>query len=242
MSPGLGTALLEVVALRPVDAERATAGGADALHVCAPSTDAADDDEAVSLPPADVSAIVRATDVPVRVTLRLSEGFTTSGAEVSRLAGLVTDYLAVGVEGFVFGFLTRDLDVDVDVCARLADELVGAPWTFDRAFDHALDARRAWRTIASLPGLDRVHTAGALLGVGSGLDDLTAMAAADPGFAAAAVATGGLRPEHVPWLLRAGIGGIRVGAAVRPGGSWTKSSVDEGFVRSWRRLLDEPAA
>ena len=29
------------------------------------------------------------------------------------------------------------------LCAALADELGGAPWTFDRAFDHALDLRRA---------------------------------------------------------------------------------------------------
>ncbi len=241
MNPGLHAPLLEVVALRPVDAERAAVGGADSLHVCAPPPDRDDDDEALSLPPADVSAIVRASDLPVRVTLRLSEGFTTSGAELARLEGLVTDYLAVGVEGFVFGFLTPDLDVDVDVCARLANELVGAPWTFDRAFDHALDARRAWRSVAGLPGLDRVHTAGALLGVDSGLDDLTAMAAADREFASVVVATGGLQPEHVPWLLQAGVHGIRVGAAVRPGGSWAKASVDEGFVRSWRRLLDEPS-
>jgi copper homeostasis protein len=150
----------------------------------------------------------------------------------------VTDYLSLGVEGFVFGFLTPDLDVDVEVCTELADRLVGAPWTFDRAFDRALDARVAWRQVRRLPGLDRIHTSGAVLGLATGLDDLLDLATSDTGFAAMAVAAGGLGAESVPWLVRSGITRIHLGSSVRPGGSWDKSHVDAGFVRSWRLLLD----
>ncbi len=224
---------VEVVALQAADAESAEEGGADRLHVAAPA-----DGEMRTLDPAAVSVIVRATDLPVRVTLRLSAGFTTQGGELTRLGGLVTDYLSLGVEGFVFGFLTRDLDVDVEVCAALVDCLAGAPWTFDRTFDHALDARRAWRQVRQLPGLDGIHTAGSVLGPATGIDDLLALAEADPGFAATAVAAGDLRAEDVPWLVRAGITRIHLGASVRPGGSWQKAHVDAGFVRAWRLLLD----
>lgn len=224
---------LEVVALHAGDAEAADEGGADRLHVASVVGG-----DLRSLEPAIVSTIVRATDLPVRVTLRLSEGFSTQGGELTRLAGLVTDYLSLGVEGFVFGFLTRDLDVDVEVCAALADALAGAPWTFDRSFDHALDARRAWRQIRSLPGLDAVHTAGAVLGPATGIEDLLALAAGDPAFAATAVAAGNLRAEDVPWLVRGGITRVHLGTSVRPGGSWQKAHVDAGFVRAWRLLLD----
>lgn len=228
------SALVEVVALHSDDAEGAQAGGADRLHVCALR-----DEQARSIEPAAVSSIVRATDLPVRVTLRLSEGFTTMGGEFTRLTGLVTDYLSVGVEGFVFGFLTPDLEIDVEVCAALAEALAGAPWTFDRTFDRALEAPRAWRQLRGLAGLDGVHTAGAGRGMDSGFDDLVAMASADAEFAAVAIAAGGVRAEHVPWLVRSGVTGVHLGASVRPGGSWTKSHVDAGFVRSWRLLLDD---
>ncbi|MGH3471243.1 MAG: copper homeostasis protein CutC, partial [Nocardioidaceae bacterium] len=152
---------------------------------------------------------------------------------------LVGDYLSLGVEGFVFGFLTSELDVDLEICLKLVEALDDAPWTFDRAFDHALDARSAWRQVGGLPGLDGVHTAGSVLGMSTGLEDLVAMALADPGFAAAAVAAGSVRAEDVPWLLHSGVRRLHLGASVRPGGSWTKASVDAGFVRSWRLLLDD---
>jgi len=230
---------IEVVALHPTDAERADEGGADRLHVLA----LADDQDAVgqtrSLEPAAVSAIVRATDLPVRVTLRLSPDFTTQGGEFTRLVGLASDYLSLGVEGFVFGFLTPDLEIDVDTCAELVDSLGDTPWTFDRAFDHALEARRAWRALASLDGLDGIHTAGAVRGMDAGFDDLVELASADAEFASVAVAAGEVRPEHIPWLARAGVTRVRLGASVRPGGSWTKAHVDAGFVRSWRLLLDD---
>jgi copper homeostasis protein len=229
--------MVEVVALHPIDAENAQAGGADRLHVFRWVGD-----DMRALEPAEVSAIVRATDLPVRVTLRLSEGFSTQGGELTRLAGLASDYLSVGVEGFAFGFLTPDLDVDVDVCLALVDELAGAPWTFDRAFDAALDARVAWRKARQLPGLDAVHTAGSLLGLPSGLDDVLALANADPEFAATAVAAGGVSAEAVPWLVRSGISRLHLGASVRPGGSWHKAHVDQGFVRAWRLLLDSAVA
>lgn len=224
---------LEVVALHPTDAVCAQEGGADRLHV---GTVVGVDMRA--LEPAAVSAIVRSTDLPVRVTLRLSEGFSTQGGEFTRLAGLVTDYLSLGVEGFVFGFLTPDLDVDVAVCEALVDHLAGAPWTFDRSFDNALDARLAWRHLRAMSGLDSIHTAGSVLGLSTGLDDLLALAEADDGFAAMAVAAGGPRAESVPWLVQAGIRRVHLGTSVRPGGSWEKSHVDAGFVRSWRLLID----
>jgi copper homeostasis protein len=225
-----------VVCLHPADAEAAQAGGADRVQACAVVGA-----EQRSLEPAAVSAIVRATDLPVRVTVRLSEGLSTQGGELTRLVGLAGEYLALGAEGCLFGFLTRDLTVDVQVCAVLADALVGAPWTFDRAFDAALDARQAWRSLRSLDGIDSVQTSGAQSGPLAGIEDLLDQVAADPTFAAVAVAAGGVRAEDVPWLLRAGVTRLNVGSVVRQGGSWTKARVDPGFVRSWRLLLDDAA-
>lgn len=229
--------LVEVVALHAADAVAAQEGGADRIQVCRWV-----DDEPRSVPPAELSAIVRAVDIPVRVSLRLTAGFSSQGGEVVRLIGLGGEYLALGADGLSFGFLTRELVVDADLCAAVADGLSGAPWTFDRAFDHALDLRHAWRGARSLHGLDSVHSAGALLGMDTGLDDLLAACEQLPDFAATVVAAGGVRAEHLPWLVRAGVTRVHLGASVRPGGSWTKAHVDPGFVRSWRLLLDDALA
>lgn len=228
--------LLEVIALHPADAEAAEAGGADRLELVGTM-----EHGGLSCETATVSAVTRATSLPVRVMLRLREGFSTTGGELARLVGLAGDYLAAGADGVVFGFLNGDLDVDVPVCEAVVDGLGGAPWTFHRALDHALDHDRAWRNLRELDGLDTVLTAGSSLGVAHGLDELTRRAA-DPVAAQLLMAGGGLEAEHVPWLVRAGVRAFHVGSSVRPDRSWDKAYVDAGYVRSWRLLVDDHTA
>ena len=73
----------------------------------------------------------------------------------------------------------------------------------------------------------------------TGHEELTDRAESDAGVADLLMAGGGLRGEHVPWLVRAGVRQFQVGSVVRPGGSWTKAYVDAGHVRAWRMLLDD---
>jgi copper homeostasis protein len=228
--------LFGVIALHRADAEAAEAGGADRLELVGSM-----EHGGLSCETATVSAVSRATSLPVRVMLRLREDFSTTGGEVARLAGLAGSYLASGAEGVVFGFLNHGLDIDVPVCETLVDALDGAPWTFHRALDHCLDHDRAWRHLRELDGLDAVLTAGSSLGVAHGLDELTRRAA-DPAAAELLMAGGGLEPEHVPWLVRAGVRAFHVGSSVRPDRSWDKAYVDPGYVRSWRLLIDDHTA
>jgi copper homeostasis protein len=51
------------------------------------------------------------------------------------------------------------------------------------------------------------------------------------------MAGGGLQPEHVPWLARAGVRAFQIDAAARPLGS-AKAYVDPGLIRTWRNLID----
>jgi copper homeostasis protein len=96
----------------------------------------------------------------------------------------------------------------------------------------------AWRRLRRLPGLDAVLSAGSPRGLEAGCDELTERTRADADVARLLMAGGGLRPEHVPWLVRAGVRQFHVGSAVRPGGSF-KAYVDAGHVRAWRMLLDD---
>jgi len=232
--------MLEVAVLHPRDVAGADEGGADRVVVFA---DPEADPEAGgrSPEPSVVSSVCKGTDVAVRVVLRLSDGFSTTGAEVTRLLGLAEDYLAVGASGLVFGFLDLDLEVDVEPCLALAGQLRGVPWTFSRAIDSSLAPERAWRQMSGLPGLDSVLSAGSPQGMGTGFDDLIRLAESDERVASLLVAGGGLRAEQVPWLVRAGVTAFHLGSSARQDGSWSKAYVDAGRVRSWRMLLDDAA-
>jgi copper homeostasis protein len=229
--------LLEVAVASERDVPGAQEGGATRLHAIGASSSAG----ALSPEPATVSAICRESDLPVFVLLRLSESWTTTGGEMTRLVGLGEDFLACGAAGVAFGFLDADLEVDVQTCTHLASSLPGVPWTFHRAIDDALDPRRAWRRVLGLPGLVNVRSAGSPRGMGEGYDDLLAVVESDPAVAALAMPGGGLLAEHVPWLVRAGVRSFHLGPQVRPGGS-PKAYVASDLVRSWRLLVDDAAA
>lgn len=225
-------ALLEVAVLQAADVAGCVEGGADRLAMVVGSGDAERSPDLAA-----ASAVLRESDLPVRMMLRLRDDYTTSGGEFVRLVGLAEEYLTLGAEGMVFGFLDRDLEVDVDTCTALASALPGVPWTFHRAIDSALDTRHAWRDLLALPGLTSVHTGGSPLGLAHGYDDLLALCESDPRIALLAMPAGGLNAEHIPWFVNAGVHQFHVDVQVRPGATY-KSYVDARFVRSWRTLLD----
>jgi copper homeostasis protein len=223
--------LLEVLVLHPADAERAEAGGAHRLEVASSLADG------MSPEPALVGQVRRATSLPIRVMLRLRTGYGTDGAEVARLKGLLSSYRAVGADGVVLGFLNAHTEVDTSVVAEIIRGHSDLRWTFHRAVDACISSNRAWRDLRGLPGLDQVLTAGSARGVSEGLDDLVARARGDEFARTVIMAGGGLLPEHVPWLVRAGIRAFHISAAARPLGS-PKAYVDPGLVRTWRTLID----
>ena len=232
------TGLLEVVVTQAADAERAEAGGADRVSLVGEPLAGADRDSGALSPEPDLVEQVRAaTSLPLRVLLRLREGYGTDGGEVVRLRGLVSAYRSAGADGMVLGFLNAHTEVDPGVVA----EVLGEPdfgWTFSRAVDACISTDRAWRELRRLPGLDALATAGSARGVAEGLDELVARARADPSARELIMASPPPAPEHVPWLARAGVRAYAISAAARPLGSW-KAYVDADLVRTWRSLLDD---
>ncbi len=210
---------------RVEDVAGAVAGGADRL--CLEVDGRAPD-------PATAAAVLRASDVPVRVLVGGDHGAVADAAALGR------ELVGLGAEGVCFGFLDADLDVDVETTAALATALPDVPWTFPRVVDDCLDPRRAWRRLVGLPGLTAVATAGSPQGLAHGYDDLLALASADPAVARLVMPAGGLGADQVPWLARAGVTQVQVAEQVRPGGS-ARAYVDAALVRSWRLLLDGPA-
>lgn len=224
-------AVLEVIALDAEDAVAAQAGGADRLELV---TDMAADGLTPSC--ATFAAIRAAVDIPLRVMLRVADGFAAGDVEI--LVRKARELRAEGADEFVLGFLDADGNPDLVAVERLVAVLDGCRWTFHRAIDRAAD-RDALRTaLADLPGLDTYLTAGAASGVDAGIPTLVAEAgrAGEPGYEPRILVGGGLRLEHLPALLGAGIDAVHIGGAARPDG-WA-GPVSAESVREWRAVLD----
>ncbi|MEO3978663.1 copper homeostasis protein CutC [Streptomyces sp. CAU 1734] len=226
-------AVLEVIALDAPDAVAAQSGGADRLELV---TDMAADG---LTPSRETFASIRAAvDIPLRVMLRLADGFSCgTHDEVEALVEAARGLRAEGAEEFVLGFLDGDGNPDLVTVERLVAEMSGCSWTFHRAIDRAADRDALRKQLADLPGLDTYLTAGSASGVDDGLPTLLAEAArrGEPGYEARILVGGGLRLEHVPALLEAGIDGFHIGGAARPQG-WS-GPVDAAAVAEWRETL-----
>ncbi|MEU1617689.1 copper homeostasis protein CutC [Streptomyces sp. NPDC005722] len=227
--------IFEVIALDADDALAARTGGADRLELV---TDMAADG---LTPSRETFAAVRAAvDIPVRVMLRARADFGVGGTrEADALCVAAAALRGEGADEFVLGFLDGSGAPDMAAVRLLVDAIgSGARWTFHRAIDHSADREAVRSAVHGLPGLDTFLTAGSARGVDDGLGHLLAEAGR-PGEPQLMVG-GGLRAEHLPRLLAAGIDAFHVGGAVRPGG-WT-GPVDPEAVRAWRDLLDAPVA
>ncbi|MFE0094930.1 copper homeostasis protein CutC [Streptomyces sp. NPDC059015] len=224
-------ALLEVIALDARDAVAAQAGGADRLELVS-------DMAADGLTPSreTFGRIRAAVDVPLRVMLRLADGF--GAGDVDALLGAARGLRAEGAEEFVLGFLDEHGDPDLVTVERLVAEIEGCRWTFHRAIDRAADRDALRKQLADLPGLDTYLTAGSAEGVDAGLPVLLAEAARldEPGYEPRMLVGGGLRLDHLPALRAAGLDAFHIGGAARPAG-W-QSPVDEAAVREWREAAD----
>ncbi|MEV7615810.1 copper homeostasis protein CutC [Streptomyces sp. NPDC089799] len=226
-------AVLEVIALDVEDAVAARAGGADRLELV---TDMAADGLTPSR--ATFAAIRAAVDIPLRVMLRLSDGFAAGDeAAVAALAAEARALRAEGADQFVLGFLDPDGAPDLAAVEELLAELHGCRWTFHRAIDRCADRGRLRKALADLPGLDTYLTAGSAKGVTEGLPVLLAEAArtGEPGYQAQIMVGGGLTLEHLPVLLDAGIDAFHIGGAARPHG-WS-GPVSASAVEEWRKAL-----
>ncbi|WP_406401328.1 copper homeostasis protein CutC [Streptomyces sp. NBC_00879] len=224
-------AVLEVIALDAEDAVAAQSGGADRLELV--SDMAADG----LTPSRETFASIRAAvDIPLRVMLRLADGFEAGDADA--LVRATRGLRAEGADEFVLGFLGEDGMPDLVTVERLLAELDGCRWTFHRAIDRAADRDALRKQLADLPGLDTYLTAGSASGVDDGLPTLLAEAArrGEPGYEPQILVGGGLRLHHVPVLRAAGVDAFHIGGAARPGG-WG-AGVSPGAVGGWRDALD----
>jgi copper homeostasis protein len=146
---------LEVCIESVADARAATAGGADRLELCA----------ALALdgltPSFGLYQEVReATHLPIVVMIRPRPGdFVYSADEVRVMLRDLGAFRPLRPDGFVFGALRPDGQIDTAACSELRMRAGGVPCVFHRAFDCTADSGAAVEQLVQA-GFVRLLTSG----------------------------------------------------------------------------------
>jgi copper homeostasis protein len=227
------TPLLEVIATDVTDARAAHTAGADRLEVVSEMQHAG------FAPTLETFEAIRAAvPLPLRVMIRLREGFSAGGVQgIAELVHTASALHRAGAEEFVLGWLDPDGTVDTEAVRAVLDTLQGARWTFHKAIDATNHRQAVYDTIRPLPGLDTVLTSGGHPTAAQGTEVLRTEAERERALSGPRLLVGGgLTKEAVPALRAAGLDAFHVGTAVRAGGTWD-SPVDAEKVAEWRKLL-----
>ena len=147
--------ILEVIACSVSDAIEAQKGGASRLELVR-ELDRGGLTPSINL----VREIKNAVDLPLRVMVRESDGYTTSGKmEVETLCEMAAELSELGVDGLVIGFLKGDR-IDLDLTARVLACAPALKATFHHAFEAAGDQLQALGEIKTLSQVDRILSSG----------------------------------------------------------------------------------
>lgn len=187
----MGKILLEAPVFTVEAALKAAEYGIDRLELCS------DFGEGGETPSAGMLGFLKEkVAIPVFVMLRPRGGdFVYSSEELYVMKKDISIFKNLGADGFVFGVLDKDGNVDREACKYLINVAGELPCTFHRAFDIAADRRKALNIIIDL-GFQRILTSGGENDVTKGKEtilELLDLAKDDiiimPG--------GGSKPEHV---------------------------------------------
>lgn len=98
--------------------------------------------------------------IPVNAMIRPRGGnFVYSEDEIQQMIKDINSFKDLDVNGFVFGCLTPDNEVDIPAMKKLMAAASGKPVTFHRAFDSVRDPQKALEDIISL-GCTHILTSG----------------------------------------------------------------------------------
>ena len=218
--------MLEVIACSIADAIEAERGGAGRLEIVR-----AMDAGGLTPPIALVREIVAAVSIPVRVMLRENAGFEAGGeAEIDKLCRAAREFAALGVDGFVIGFV-RGHGLDLTPAQQILSSAPGVRATFHRAFEELDDAEAGVTALKTALQFDRILVSAARV---RGLQQLVESAAPE----LTIVAGGGVDADAIRVLRKTtGIREFHVGRAARRGAD-IGQPVDSGRVKKLAVLLD----
>lgn len=158
---------LEIACFDHISAKIASKSLADRIELC-------NDLEAGGTTP-DLDFFIelkKSTHIPLFIMIRPRGGnFIYSEEEISAMNHSILEFSKHGADGFVFGLLKENGEIDTENCKKLIDSAKGIPCSFHRAIDHTLDYFKAIEEVIDL-GFTTILTSGNTNSAENGLDIL----------------------------------------------------------------------
>lgn len=172
--------------------------GVDRLELCA------DFGEGGTTPSAGLLSHIKSqVNIPVFVMIRPRGGdFVYSDGELEVMKKDIALFKSLGADGFVFGVLTEEGQVDRDACVALLQAAGDAPCTFHRAIDASSNLEKSLEDIVGI-GFKRILTSGGMATVSDGLETIKKMMQA-AGNRIIIMPGGGTLPSHLGELASTG--------------------------------------
>ena len=147
--------ILEIACFSAQSAQIAMQAGADRIELCEDYASGG-----VTPPEDTIRNVLNHTHIPVFVMIRPRAGdFVYTAADVETMRQQIRFAKQAGCAGFVFGALTMEQTIDLNVCRMLLKEAHPLPCTFHRAFDEIENSSEALEIIITT-GFSRILTSG----------------------------------------------------------------------------------
>ncbi|XP_012529162.2 copper homeostasis protein cutC homolog [Monomorium pharaonis] len=146
-------------------ARNAVEGGANRLEVCSALSEGG-----LTPSPGLIQQIRNFTTIPLYAMIRIRCGdFVYSRDEIDAMLYDLKILKDHHVDGFIFGALTPDCEIDVEPCELIVSAARPLPVTFSRAFDLTADPIKSMELLVDL-GFQRILTSGQKNTAVEGLD------------------------------------------------------------------------
>ncbi|KAK0049470.1 copper homeostasis protein cutC isoform X1 [Biomphalaria pfeifferi] len=174
----------------------AQAGGASRVELCANLM------EGGTTPSIGLLKVIKSQiTIPVFVMIRSRGGdFCYNDLEMEVMKEDLLALKRAGADGFVFGVLTQDGEVNAAACQSLLDIARPCPVTFHRAIDMARDIYFSLTTVINL-GFDRILSSGGYNSALEGCNVLQAMVQQTQGVKTIVVPGGGIKIDNLEQIL-----------------------------------------
>lgn len=190
--------ILEIACFNVESALIAAANGANRIELCQNYAAGGITPEITA-----ITEVRQKTQIPLHVIIRPREGnFIYSVAEIETMKQQIVQCKNLGVNGVVFGVLTKTASVDANICRELIESAKGMSITFHRAIDQCQDIRAQFKNLVSL-GINRVLSSGGCSTAVEGRMELRVLQKIY-GDKIRIMPGGGLRAVNLPDLLSTG--------------------------------------
>lgn len=191
-------------------ARNAVEGGAIRLEVCSALSKGG-----LTPTPGVIKQIRNLTKIPLYAMIRIRDGnFVYTDEEEDAMLHDLKILKSHYVDGFVFGALTVDCEIDIAICKKMISAAYPLPVTFHRAFDLTINPLKSLEILANL-GFKRILTSGQKNTAAEGLELIKTLIKESCNYSIIIMPGAGITKDNIRKIIESGAKEFHASAKVK---------------------------